>query len=85
MNRRAIFSAAIAALLATGGNVSADNDEQKLERCYGVAKAGMNDCSSNGHACAAQSTKDGDAGDWINVSKGTCKKLVNGSTSKDKK
>ena len=85
MNKTAIYSAAIAVLLAAGGSVSADDDEQKLERCYGVVKAGMNDCSANGHACAAQAPEDGDPSEYIKLPSGTCEKLVNGSTSKAKK
>lgn len=51
-----------------------------MEKCYGVAKKGMNQCGGpgTGHACGAQSTKDGDPNDWILVPTGTCKLIVNG-------
>ena len=53
------------------------------EKCYGVVKAGKNDCAAaNGaHSCAAQAATDGDAHEWVNVPAGLCEKLVNGSLS----
>jgi uncharacterized membrane protein len=50
-----------------------------MEKCYGVAKAGKNDCAANGHSCAAQAKTDGDKSEWIAVPKGTCEKIVGGS------
>ena len=79
-----ILSAAIGSLLVMGlvsGNaVAADI---KMEKCYGVAKAGKNDCGSKaaGHSCAGQASKNGDANDFVAVPKGTCDKLANGSTA----
>jgi uncharacterized membrane protein len=49
------------------------------EKCFGVAKAGKNDCASNGHSCAAQGKKDADAKEWVKLPKGTCEKLAGGS------
>jgi len=47
------------------------------EKCYGVAKAGKNDCApaSGAHSCAGQAKKDNDPGDWKFVAKGTCDKM----------
>jgi uncharacterized membrane protein len=50
-----------------------------MEKCYGVAKAGKNDCAGPAHACAGQSKADGGAKEWLNVPKGTCERLVGGS------
>ena len=51
------------------------------EKCYGVAKAGKNDCASAGNnSCAGTSTKDADASAWILVPAGLCEKLNGGST-----
>ena len=63
---------------ALGGNASAQG-KPAMEKCYGVAKAGKNDCAANGHSCAAQAKADGDKNEWIAVPKGTCEKLVGGS------
>ena len=48
------------------------------ERCYGVTKAGMNDCATGVHSCASQSRADRDEREWIWVPNGTCKRLANG-------
>lgn len=56
--------------------------DSKMEKCYGVAKKGANDCANKAgtHSCAGNSKKDGDSGDWIYVPSGLCERLVNGST-----
>lgn len=73
-------SALMAALsLASAAQAGADKD---MEKCYGIAKAGKNDCASTGfNSCAGTAKADGDKGAWILVPKGTCDKLVNGSTT----
>ena len=47
------------------------------EKCYGVAKAGENDCANAAgtHSCAAQSTVDYHGGDWKAVAAGTCEEM----------
>jgi uncharacterized membrane protein len=47
----------------------------KVEKCYGVAKAGMNDCAAKGHACAGKSTVDNDPDSFIFLPAGICDKL----------
>jgi uncharacterized membrane protein len=54
-------------------------DKPDVEKCYGVTKAGKNDCAAAKHSCAGQSKVDGDGKDWVEVPKGTCAKLANGS------
>ncbi len=83
MNRKnAILAAAVGSLFALnaiGLAQAADDAMGAKEKCYGVAKAGKNDCASNGHSCAAQSKKDADSKDWVHLPKGTCEKLAGGS------
>lgn len=55
-----------------------------MEKCYGIAKAGKNDCGSAIEACAGQSKTDGAKGSWLAVPKGTCDKIVGGSTEEPK-
>ena len=50
-----------------------------MEPCFGIARAGMNDCAANGHSCAGKAAADGDKREWILVPKGTCEKIVGGS------
>lgn len=61
--------------------VSAPAYAKEMEKCYGVVKAGKNDCSSKdgSHSCAGASKVDGGKGEWILVKKGTCERLVNGT------
>jgi len=51
----------------------------KAEKCYGVAKAGQNDCQTANSSCAGTSKKDGQGDAWIYMPAGTCDKLVGGS------
>lgn len=77
MNQRAMI-AATAATLMTFALASAPAVAQEKEKCFGIAKAGQNDCASiNGaHSCAGQSKVDMDKGEWKYVAKGTCKTMT---------
>ncbi|MDC8757437.1 DUF2282 domain-containing protein [Janthinobacterium fluminis] len=75
MNKRqALIAAALATVCAAGVANAADKEKEK---CYGVAKAGQNDCAAaNGsHSCAGQSKTDMGANEWKYVAKGTCEKV----------
>jgi uncharacterized membrane protein len=52
-----------------------------FEKCYGIVKAGKNDCATKTEACAGQSKANGAKDAWIGVPKGTCDKIVGGSTT----
>ncbi|MDO8413490.1 MAG: DUF2282 domain-containing protein [Gallionellaceae bacterium] len=78
-----VLSAAIGSLLVIGlvsGNAAAA-DTKNMEKCFGIAKAGKNDCSTKGstHSCAGQASKDHDANDFVTLPKGTCDKIAGGS------
>lgn len=79
MTHRVIASSALASLLALGLSHAAQAaDEAKAkDKCYGIVKAGQNDCSnlSNSHSCAGQSSVDKAVDDWKYVPKGTCAML----------
>lgn len=72
--RNALILAAAASLFAVSGSAFAADDHANQDKCYGVAKAGQNDCASKTgtHACAGQSKKDNDPTDFKYVAKGTC-------------
>jgi uncharacterized membrane protein len=76
---------ALGALLALGAVTATAADDANTEKCYGVAKAGKNDCAGAKHACAGQGAKAGDANEWVKLPKGTCERLVGGSLSPAKK
>jgi uncharacterized membrane protein len=71
-----ILSAAIA-LASSGPAQSAD--QPGAEKCYGVVKAGANDCETATNSCAGTSTVDGQRDAWVLVPKGLCEKLVGGN------
>jgi uncharacterized membrane protein len=81
MNQRLILSSALATVLAmavpTQAAAQDGTAEKGKEKCFGVAKAGQNDCAnlSGSHSCAGMAKADGDAGEWKYVAKGTCKDL----------
>lgn len=78
MDSQKIAQTAFAGLLAAGlvaasGSVAA----AEKEKCFGVAKAGQNDCGGKyaKHSCAGQSKADMDKNDWKYVDKGSCEKM----------
>jgi uncharacterized membrane protein len=50
-----------------------------FEKCYGVVKAGKNDCQTATGACAGTATADAQGDAWVYVPKGTCDRIVGGS------
>jgi uncharacterized membrane protein len=71
------LAAALAASLSAAPMVASAGEGEK---CYGVAKAGNNDCAGVTHPCAGQSREDGAADTFIYLPEGTCDKLAGGST-----
>ena len=50
--------------------------KQPMEKCYGVAKAGQNDCAAGpGTSCSGTSTRDYQGDAWKLVAKGTCENI----------
>lgn len=78
MNQKLIVSSALAGLiaLAAAGTAMAA-DEKGKEKCFGIAKAGKNDCANatGTHSCAGQASVDKAPEEWNYVAKGTCDKL----------
>ncbi|WP_210414170.1 DUF2282 domain-containing protein [Luteithermobacter gelatinilyticus] len=75
------MATAVSLTAAPGGALAGD---KAVEKCYGVAKAGKNDCATATSSCAGTSKVDGQKDAWIYVPEGTCSKLVGGSTSPKK-
>jgi len=80
-DQNTLIKGAIAGLFALGvvttsGAVLAA--EEAKEKCYGISKAGQNDCSpaTGKHSCAGLSKTDKDPNDWKYVTKGTCEKMA---------
>ena len=79
--------AATAASLVSLALASAPAQAQGKEKCFGIAKAGQNDCASafGTHSCAGQSKVDMDKSEWKYVAKGTCKDMKGLSMEEAKK
>ncbi len=63
----------VAAVLATQNAAMAG---EKMEKCYGVALAGENDCAAGpGTSCEGTSTVDYQGNAWSLVPEGTCEEI----------
>ena len=79
MNKQQLIaSSALASVLALGLlNTASAADAAGKEKCFGIAKAGQNDCAnlSGTHSCAGQSKAEMGADEWKYVATGTCQKM----------
>lgn len=83
-----IIKSAITAFLAmvtANSALAASSTTPEQEKCYGIVKAGMNDCATAVASCASSATKDNQPDAFIFVPKGTCQKIVGGSLESGKK
>ncbi len=85
MKKSSATVTAIGSLLTLGAAVFAAPalaaDKADMEKCYGVVKAGKNDCAGAAHACAGQAKTDAGGKEFVALPKGTCEKLAGGSTT----
>ena len=84
MNRdiKLAISAAVAGVvtLAAASAYAADKAAPNaMEKCYGVAAAGKNDCQTASNSCAGTAEKDRQPDAFVNTPKGLCGKLAGGS------
>ena len=77
MNKQILATSALASILALAAAQPAFAADGAKEKCYGVAKAGANDCASatGAHSCAGQSKMDNDPNTFKMVAKGSCEKM----------
>lgn len=86
MNRTQLLITTAMATLTTGALLpaaasAADVKCTEQERCFGVSKAGKNDCATASSACAGTAKQDFQKDAWIYVPKGTCLRLAGGVTA----
>lgn len=68
----AAFAASIALGLAAGA-ANAVDARPAMEKCYGIARAGQNDCAAGaGTSCAGTQKADYQGNSWKLVKAGTC-------------
>ena len=77
-----LLLSAIAGILAVGiAQAAEDPKAAPKEKCYGIAKAGQNDCGTARHSCAGKATKSNAPDEWKYVPKGTCQSLGGTTTA----
>jgi uncharacterized membrane protein len=84
MRSRYLIASALAASIVAPVALSAQKPAPaptfKAEKCYGIAKAGKNDCASTGNnSCGGSSKASSDPKAWIYVPQGYCERIVGGS------
>ena len=83
IDREKLIMSAVAAFLtltATQSSFATTGDTQanSNEKCYGVARAKMNDCATSKASCAGSAVKDAQGDAFLFVPSGLCEKLVGG-------
>ena len=78
----AMIAALAVPLVSHGQAGPAPKPKFESEKCYGISKAGKNDCQTASSSCAGTSRRDGQGDAWIYVPAGTCERLVGGSLEK---
>lgn len=69
-------AAALAMALAATTVAAHAADAPKMEKCYGVAKAGKNECAAGpGTSCAGTASRDWQGNAWKLVPKGSCVRI----------
>jgi uncharacterized membrane protein len=79
---RVAIAAALAAAIASP--VFTVQAQGNMEKCFGIAKAGKNDCQTDHSSCAGTSKNDAQKDAWVSVPKGACEKIVGGSLTSSK-
>jgi uncharacterized membrane protein len=75
---------ALTAALSTTASASPVAQPANSEKCYGIAKAGKNDCAAGVHSCAGQGTKDSDKSSYVYLPVGACAKIAGSSLTPGK-
>ena len=85
MNKRYFVASPLAAAISAPALLQAQKPVPTptnfmAEKCYGIAKAGQNDCASAGsNSCGGTSKASGDPRAWVYVPAGYCERIVGGS------
>jgi len=77
ISKASLLAAAMTVALSTAAVQEANAAE--MEKCYGVAKAGMNDCKTANSSCAGTSKMDDQKDAFVAVPAGTCAKIAGGT------
>lgn len=77
MQGKILTGAMLASIITAAALNVAQAADNPYQKCYGIAKAGENNCAtaSGSHSCAGQANRDNDPAEWVYVPAGTCMKL----------
>ncbi len=75
---------ALTAALSTAAHAGPVAQPAGSEKCYGIAKAGKNDCAAGVHSCAGQGTRNSDKDSFVYLPAGACSKVAGGSLTPGK-
>ncbi|MYD78868.1 MAG: DUF2282 domain-containing protein [Gammaproteobacteria bacterium] len=79
-SQKLLLATAISGAIALGSlTLSTVANADEKEKCYGVAKAGHNDCQTANSSCAGTSTVDDQGDAFVLLPTGLCGKLTGGS------
>jgi uncharacterized membrane protein len=78
------IAAALSGALLLAAQAQAQTPAPATEKCFGIAKAGKNDCQTATSSCAGTSRKNAQTDAWLSVPKGTCEKIAGGSLTSHK-
>ncbi len=81
MTSKIATAALLAAIGMAAGAPAFAADAPTVEKCYGVALHGHNDCAAGAHSCAGQATKDRDPKSFVALPMGACGKIAGGKLS----
>lgn len=89
-SKEKLIKSAVAAFLTlstahTAIGAPSDSSATSTEKCYGIARAGMNDCATATASCAGSSKKDNQADAFLILPKGLCEKIVGGQLKSESK
>ena len=79
---KTLAQSALLGMVAIGLTASAQSAvaaKKDMEKCYGIVKAGKNDCQTSSSSCAGTAEVDGKPTAFIVLPKGSCEKIVGGS------
>lgn len=74
-----MIAGTVSSLLLIGGFTAPHAEAASKEKCYGVVKAGHNDCATKTTSCAGSAKTDAQKDAFVMVPKGLCDRLVGGS------
>jgi len=77
MKKTLLCAAAVAGIVSAGVAMNAEALSSDKEKCYGIAKAGKNDCAAadGSHGCAGHASVDNSPVEWKAVKKGECAEM----------